>query len=542
MVRAAVACLLVCSLACGSGPAASGPGGAGDVSPDAGAPDGGSLDGAVPDGGGSPDGGGGPDRGGPDAGGPDAGPLGGGDWPQYRHDARGGSENPGVFAASQVANLSERWHVELGQYVYTQAVSAEGLVVYTTAFSGKVVAVDAATGKERWPARTLNSKITTDCEGEKQPGFWAAAAIVDGIVYAASPDGNLYALRVSDGSTAWSARIADPTAAGHGEFVQSSPSVSTALGRVYLGVASSAHCDEIAGRIVAVDLKTGAVQSKPLVKPGQRGAAVWSSIAVAEDEGRIYATTGNRIGPAADEPWAEAFLALDPVTLEVLDSWQNPTPLENADFGSSPALVDAGGLALVAATSKDGNLYVLRRDALSRGPLWTSRIAVIDSANPSVGGDPTAGFGSISTPLVAHGLLYAAGGLTPQGEPGAVTAFRPDTGAVVWRRAMPGYVIAPLAASGEILVAESSSPDGARSWLTILDAASGDVLRTFEGSVATFAAPSIAHGSIFWTDAFGHGVALGAAAQGGLAPVEAEPDLAVPAKTGAASSASAYRR
>src|SRR5437763_1853676 len=137
--------------------------------------------------------------------------------------------------------------------------------------------------------------VVTACGGAKRTGFWAAAAVVGGIVYAASPDGNVYALRASDGSIAWSARVANPTAAGHGEFVQSSPAVSTSLGRLYLGVASSAHCDEVAGRIVSVDLATGAVQSKALVGAGQQGGTIWSSIAVAEDENRLYATTGNRI-------------------------------------------------------------------------------------------------------------------------------------------------------------------------------------------------------------------------------------------------------
>jgi outer membrane protein assembly factor BamB len=485
---------VLCAAACASG------GGSVTQAPDGG---GGGIIISLPDAGNPADAG--IDAGIPDSG-VDAGPLGGGDWREYRHDARGGSENAGVFAAAEVANLHEAWPAnELGQYVYTQAVVGDGLAVYTTAFSGHVVAIDQASGRERWRREDLTSPITTACEGTKKPGYWAAAAIENGVVYAASPDGNAYALRASDGSTLWSARVADPTAAGHGEFVQSSPAVSTAFGRLYLGVASSAHCDEVAGRIVAVDLATGAVQSQALVNPGQQGATIWSSIAIAEDENRIYATTGNRIGPAAAEPNAQAFLALDPRSLQVLDRWQNPTTLENSDFGSSPALVDAGGLKLVAATSKDGNLYVLRRDALSAGPVWTFPIATIDrAANPTVGGDPVAGFGSISTPAVAHGLLYAAGGRTPSGAAGQVVAFEPDTGKVVWHRDLPGYVIAPIAAAGEILALETSAPDFSSSALLVLDAASGNILRSFPAPVATFAAPSIAHGAIYWTDQDGH--------------------------------------
>src|SRR4051812_12037299 len=503
--------LVLCATACAGGPSRltqEGDGGSGvvavaDAGSDGGAPDSG-LDAGI-DAGEPPDSG-------VDAG-TDAGPLGGGDWRQYRYDARGCSENPGTFAASEVPNLVQLWKpAELGQYVYTQAVVGDGLVVYTTAFSGKVVAFDERDGAFRWKRDDLTSLISTSCGGSKQTGYWSAAAIEGNVVYQASPDGNAYALRATDGSTIWAARIADPTAAGHGEFVQSSPAVSPLFGRLYLGVASSAHCDEVAGRIVAVDLADGAVHAQPLVGSGQQGATIWSSIAVAEDEGRVYATTGNRIGPASAEPNAQAFLALDARSLQIIDRWQNPTPLENADFGSSPALADASGLKLVAATSKDGNLYVLRRDALSAGPIWTYPLAVIDSSNPTMGGDPSAGFGSISTPAFANGLLYAAGGRTLDGHPGQVVALHPDDSRPVWRTPMPGYVLGPLAVAGEILAVEASAPDGSSSSLLVLDARSGAVLRTFGRPTATYAGPSISRGAIFWTDAFGHASAFGVSA------------------------------
>ena len=448
-----------------------------------------------------------PDAGTPDAGTPDAGlppgPLGGGDWSQYRYDQRGGSENPATFTVAEANNLKALQAYELGQYVYTQAMIANDLLVFTTAFSGQVVAFDPDSGAKKWSV-TLNSPIVTSCEGSKTPGFWAAPAISGNVIYVASPDGNVYALRKSDGGVIWSAKVADPTAAGHGEFIQSSPSVSTSLGRLYVGVGSSAHCDEVAGRVAAVDLATGAVQQANLVNAGQQGAAVWSSIAVAEDENRLYVTTGNRIGVATATPNSQAILAMDPKTLAVLDRWQNPTTLENSDFGSSPALADGSGLKLVAATNKDGWLYVLRRDALAAGPVWKYQIAVIDPADPTVGGDPTGGWGSISTPAFARGKLYAAGGKTPQGEPGSVIAFDPATGAIAWKHVTPGYVIAPVAVAGEILAVESSSVDGTSSTLEVIDVTSGAVVRSFPGRIATYGAPSIGRGIIVWTDANGH--------------------------------------
>src|SRR5438067_7697204 len=315
------------------------------------------------------------------------------------------------------------------------------------------------------------------------------------------PDGGNPDAGPDGGSTP--ARVADPSAAANGEFIQSSPSVSTRLGRLYVGVASSAGLQcEVAGRIVAIDLATGAVQSQSLVNPGQQGATVWSSITIVEDENRIYATTGNRQGSRSATPYAQAFLALDPKTLQVLDHWQNPSDVEDIDFGSSPTPFDAGGMKLVAATSKDGNLYVLRRDALSQGPVWTYRMAQIDPNNPRVGVDPILGWGSISTPAFAHGVLYAAGGKTPDGKaPGSVVAFDPTNGNVLHTHYTPGYVLGPLALAGEILVVESTALDNNSSWLEILNANDLTLLRRFEPAAqnATYGGPSIAHGAIFWT-------------------------------------------
>jgi outer membrane protein assembly factor BamB len=438
---------------------------------------------------------------------PDAGPHGGGDWLQYRHDQRGGSVNAGSFTVEDAAGLTPLWTFELGQYVYTQAMIASDLVVFTTAASGNVVAVDPATGHQKW-MRTLNSPISTTCGGTVHPGIWAAAAIDSTAVYVASPDGNVYKLSRSDGSTLWSTAAADPTPAGHGEFIQSSPSLSAAYGKAYLGVASSFGCDEVAGRLLSLDLATGALQSKTLVAAGQQGAAVWSSITVAEDESRLYVTTGNQIGGAAAEPFAQAVLAVDPSTLEVLDGWQNPTALQDSDFGSSPALVETATRKLVAATNKDGWLYVLDRTALSTGPVWQYQMAVVDPSKPTQGGDASAGWASLSTPLVTHGMLVAAGGRTPQGEVGSVVAFDPDTGAVKWKHLPPGYVMAPMAAAGDVIAVESSADDSSSSTLEILNADTGETVATFPAAIATYGAPSIGDGLVVWTNALGHATAF----------------------------------
>jgi outer membrane protein assembly factor BamB len=248
---------------------------------------------------------------------------------------------------------------------------------------------------------------------------------------------------------------------------------------------------------------------KPLLREGQQGAAIWSSISVDESAHLVFASTGNRIGDISAEPLAQSIVSFSADTLDVVDHWQDPTPLEDSDFGSSPTLFeDAQGAPLVAAANKDGMLFVLRRDRLSGGPVWSARLAVIDPTHPTLGGSPSDGFGSIVSPTFAHGLLYAGGGRTPGGDPGSVVAFDPESGAVQWKHVTPGYVLAPMPAVGDLLIVESSAPNNSTSWLEVLDARNGSVLRTFTRTTATFGAPAVAHGIILWSDANGFVTAL----------------------------------
>ena len=435
---------------------------------------------------------------------PAAGPAGGGDWGQYRGSVRGTSSSPGTWDVSDAPAIAPLWTQDLGSFGYSQPTIAGDAVYVAMAFSAHVAALDLRTGATRWTRTDFDPHVGTTCGGIVRPGFWAAPAVSGDAVYVAAPDGHVYSLRKADGSTLWASKVADGSPAGHGEFIQSSPAVSTVLGKLYLGVASTDHCDEVAGRILAIDLTTGASQTASLVSPGERGAAIWSSISVDEGAGLLFASTGNRVNPVVAETLSQSIVSFDARTLAVVDHWQDPTPLQNSDFGSSPALFEAtDGTKLVAAANKDGWLYVLRRDRLSAGPVWKAQLAVIDPAAPTVGGDPAAGFGSIVSPTFTHGMLYAAGGRTPAGHPGSVVALDPLTGAVRFRHVTPGYVIAAMPSVGDLLVVESSTPDNQRGWLEILDARDLTLLKRFDGPNATFASPSIGHGLILWMDSVG---------------------------------------
>jgi outer membrane protein assembly factor BamB len=421
------------------------------------------------------------------------------DWPQFRHDARGTSASAAPFPARAGAALPERWRAAVGPSVYGQPLVVEGTVYATAALEGRVVAYDAASGAVRW-IRELDGEIFASCAGRpSRPGIWGAAAVAGGAVYVAGPDGFLYALDAASGDVRWRAKVADGRP--HGELVQSSVTVSETLRRAYVGVASTAHCDQIAGRVAAVDLDTGEVTSLALVGEGLRGAAVWSSPSVDEAAGLVFVATGNAIGSPGDAPLAQAVVALDARTLEVRGSWQNPTTLENADFGASPTLFEAGGRKLVAVAGKDGMLFVLDRERLGDGPVWSLRIAVVDPARPGEGGEPLAGFGTIVSPTFANGVLYAAGGRTPDGAPGAVWALEPATGAIRFVRPTPGFVLREVAAAGSVLVVTSIAAGAGV--LEVLDAATGEPLARLDREAPAFAPVSVGRGLLLWATADG---------------------------------------
>ena len=427
--------------------------------------------------------------GGTDAGEP--GPVGGADWTQYRAGPEGTWAGTGSFTVEQAAGVTPLWTANAGPEGYTQPLIVGDSVYVTTGREAKVLAFDARTGAPRW-TRTLDHAFQDPCQVRPlRPGFWAAPALVNGVLHAASPDGSVHSLDPASGASTAAWPVA--TTENPPEFIQSSPAVSVELGRLYVGVAAIFTCRHVPGRVISVDLATGASRSRTLTEAGRPGAAVWSSIAVDAPARRVYVTTGDPVGqPLGELPYAQSMLALDADTLEVLDHWQNPGPGpdDNSDFGASPTLFTArDGTRLVASANKDGWLYAFRRERLAGGPVWKYRLAL-------GGKDPLQGEGSLVAPTFAHGLLYAAGGRTPGGESGSVVALDPGDGTPRWKHTPPGFVFAGMPVLGDVLGVVSTALDGSRSWLELLDARTGALLKRFELAGPTYAAPSVGRGLI----------------------------------------------
>ncbi len=110
------------------------------------------------------------------------------DVPMFRGNAARTGEMPGPGPAS-ANGISERWRFTTGISVISSPAVVDG-VVYVGSDDGNLYAIEAATGSERW-------RFTTGDQVNSSP------AVVDGVVYVGSDDGNLYAVEAATGSERW---------------------------------------------------------------------------------------------------------------------------------------------------------------------------------------------------------------------------------------------------------------------------------------------------------------------------------------------------
>jgi len=111
-------------------------------------------------------------------------------WPTLRHDPLRSGSTPAKLPAA-VKNL---WHVKVGGRLSAPVV-AGGIVVVSSIDAHRIVALDAATGKQRWT-------FTAGGRVDSPP------TIYNGLAVFGCADGWVYCLRASDGKEAWRFRAA----------------------------------------------------------------------------------------------------------------------------------------------------------------------------------------------------------------------------------------------------------------------------------------------------------------------------------------------
>ena len=285
-----------------------------------------------------------------------------GDWTRFGYDAAKTNDAPRGISVAKVAKLSEK-RVQIAGTVdsspiYLSRVHARGrtreLLVMTTTY-GKTLGVDASSGATLWTftpsaySRVAGSAQITTATPVADPG--------DRYVFAASPDGLIHKLRVSNGSQVrsghWPVSI---TRNSSHEKIASSLNLSGRYVLVTMG-GYVGDAPPYQGKVVALDRSSGRIvhvfnslcaNRRAIINPATCSAqesAIWGRAGAVVDPvtHRVYATSSN--GPFDGVTnWADSVLELSPGVGRFLRHWtpttQKQLEANDTDLGStSPALL-----------------------------------------------------------------------------------------------------------------------------------------------------------------------------------------------------------
>jgi len=290
-----------------------------------------------------------------------------------------------------IGRLGLAWHYDLDTRRGQEATPlvVDGVMYFSTAWS-KVVALEAATGKRLWaydPKVPPEWAINACCDVVNR-----GVAIWDGKVYVGTLDGRLVALDAATGKPVWEKLTIDP------EFrytITGAPRV--VKGKVLIGNGGAEM--GVRGYVSAYDAETGKLvwrfytvpgdPSKPFENPilekaaktwsGEwwkygGGGTVWDSIVYDPDLDLVYIGVGNgspwdrrvRSPQGGDNLFLASIVALKPDTGEYVWHYQE-SPGDSWDYTSSQQIIVAdlpiGGQVhkVLLHAPKNGFFYVLDR-------------------------------------------------------------------------------------------------------------------------------------------------------------------------------------
>ena len=360
------------------------------------------------------------------------------DWAMFGHDLAATWTQPceTEISPDTVDELQEVWFFDT-----RDAVSGSPTVVddsvYFGDWSGRVYALRADTGEERWTfdaephdrvyAGQIVGSVAVDDVGEVRTVFIGAGK-------------TMYALDADDGSVTWRHELGREGDGDDPTEIESSPIVAD--GKVIFGYdVHNSPNGEPAG-IRALDAASGdevwTFETAPTEGEGATGEGcgdVWGSVSVDEDLGLIYFGTGN----CTTEEWGRFSEALVAVTLDSGElAWSHQPHEQNfddLDFAGQPNLFDAGGRALVGLGNKDGTYYAVDRETGEE--VWRAEATGPGLTNPG-SNFSTGGF--IGTTAFADGLVV---GGTAVGPPPHLHAIDAASGEIAWQNPAPAATYAP---------------------------------------------------------------------------------------------------
>jgi hypothetical protein len=431
-------------------------------------------------------------------------------WPMFGGNLQSTSANPqatGITAAN-VSRLSRR-QVRLDGLVDASAIYLHGATVrgarhdaiFVTTSYGRTMAVDAASGVVLWEYTPSSYQ---DLAGTRQFTNSTPAADPDGnSIYAASPDGYIEKLAVSDGRLLWRTPVTElalrekmdsPLKVYRGRVI------ATTAGYIgdrppYQG--HVAILDVASGRVLQVwnslcSNRSGLLQPRSCP---QTQSAIWGRAGAVIDpgDGRIFIATGNGDWNGTTD-WGDALIELDSGATGMLGNYtpRNTGELdeEDLDLGStSPVLL---GGDLIAQGGKDGRIRLLsRRRIAGAAPHKGDELQIVSTPSgtdlftqPAVWRHDgvtwmfAADNGGTAAWQVQGGMLHQqwkndTGGTSPFEAGGLLFVYARDGGLNVYEAASgkriatlpcgPGHWSSPIVVDGRIILPEGDANSRATS-------------------------------------------------------------------------------
>ncbi len=318
----------------------------------------------------------------------------GADWPAHGRTADEQRYSPlDAITTANVGRLGHAWTTDLGT---TRGMEATPLVVdgvmYVTSAWSRVFALDAATGRELWryDPQVPGAHARKGCCDVVNRGV----AVADGRVFVGTYDGRLVALDAATGKVAWEVLTVD----------RSQPYTITGAPRVFRDkviIGNGGAEFGVRGYLSAYDAKTGALAWRFYTVPGGPdgpfehpeleaaaktwpregqwrqtggGGTVWDAMAYDPALDLLYVGTGNgspharhlRSPGGGDNLYLSSILALDPDTGRLAWHYQT-TPGDSWDYTATQSIILAdlaiGGRTrqVLMQAPKNGFFYVLDR-------------------------------------------------------------------------------------------------------------------------------------------------------------------------------------
>jgi outer membrane protein assembly factor BamB len=431
-------------------------------------------------------------------------------WPMFGGNLQSTSANPeptGITAAN-VHRLRRR-QVELDGLVDASAIYLHGGAIrgarhdaiFVTTSYGRTLALDAASGAVLWEYTPSGYQ---GLAGTRQFTNSTPLAAPDGhSIYAASPDGYIAKLAISDGRLLWRTAITELPL----REKMDSP-LKLFRGRV-IAVTGGYVGDRppYQGHVAILDAGSGKLlhvwnslcSNRPgLLQPSscpQTQSAIWGRAGAVIDpkDGRIFIATGNGDWNGTTD-WGDAIVELNSGATKILGNY-TPTNTEelnddDLDLGSaSPVLLDGG---LIAQGGKDGNIRLLSRQEIAgTKPHKGHELQVVATpsgtdlfSQPAVwrhDGETwmfAADNGGTAAWLVAGGMLHErwhnrSGGTSPFEAGGLLFVYAPRGGLNVYDAASgkriaklpcgPGHWNSPIVVDGRIILPEGNANSRATS-------------------------------------------------------------------------------